>query len=456
MPRSLQLRLATALVAGLAVLSIAAAAASFHVLRHEIDRISDSALQETAQRLLPLAAMEILGRDADGSDDQRIAAVREHDELLTYVVRDATGKTLLQSHDADETAFPPKLRSGFVSTATHRIYAETGLEGTISLLVAEPLAARRHAEIKAALGVGRTVALFLPVGLAGIWLIVYTGLRPIRRFCGSISTRGQNDLRPLDKKALPAEIAPIADAVNDLMARLERALAAERNITANSAHELRTPIAAALAQTQRLIAEAPSAPLRERARNVEGALHALSQVSEKLMQLARAEDGRVLADTPQDLRPVLSLVIDDARRGANTSAGAIDLDLPDDPVLSRIDPDAFAIVVRNLIENAQKHGAPGGTMRVALSPAGAFSVTNHGPVVPGDVLARLTKQFERGASAAKGSGLGLAIVEAIAKGAGATLSLHSPAPGWADGFQAVVEGLPLVSERRASAPEKRK
>lgn len=95
-------------------------------------------------------------------------------------------------------------------------------------------------------------------------------------------------------------------------------------------------------------------------------------------------------------------------------------------------------------------------MRVALSPAGAFSVTNHGPVVPGDVLARLTKQFERGASAAKGSGLGLAIVEAIAKGAGATLSLHSPAPGWADGFQAVVEGLPLVSERRASAPEKRK
>ncbi|TAM05676.1 MAG: HAMP domain-containing histidine kinase [Paraburkholderia sp.] len=454
MPRSLQLRLATALAAGLAVLSVAAAAASFHVLRHEIDRISDSALQETAQRLLPLAAMEILGRDADGSDSQRIAAVRPHDELLTYVVRDATGKTLLQSHDADETVFPPKLRAGFVSTATHRVYAETGLEGTMSLLVAEPLKARRHAEIKAALAVGRAVALFLPVGLAGIWLIVRTGLRPVRRFCGSIATRGQNDLSPLDKQSLPVEMTPIADAVNDLMARLERALAAERNITANSAHELRTPIAAALAQTQRLIAEAPSAPLRERARNVEGALRALSQVSEKLMQLARAEDGRVLADTPQDLRPVLLLVIDDFRRAANASS--IELDLPEDPVLSRIDPDAFAIVVRNLIENALNHGAAGGPIRVVLSPGGTFSVTNHGQAVQYDVLGRLTKQFERGTSMTKGSGLGLAIVDTIAKGAGATLSLHSPAPGWPDGFQAVIDGLLLVSGRHGTASEKRR
>jgi two-component system OmpR family sensor kinase len=299
--------------------------------------------------------------------------------------------------------------------------------------------------IEAALAVARVLILFLPVGLCGIWLIVRTGLRPIQRFCGSIAARGQNDLTPLEKKELPTEVAPVADAVNDLMARLNRALAAERSFTANSAHELRTPIAAALAQTQRLMAEMPSAAMRERVQNVERALHTLSRVSERLMQLAKAENGRVLGDAPQDLRPVLELVVDDFRRVA--SAKPIQLDLPDQPVPSWIDPDAFAIVVRNLVENALKHGAPGEPVGIVLSVTGTLSVRNHGPLLPDDELERLTKPFERGATTAKGSGLGLAIVEAIVRGAGAVLTLRSPVPGWPDGLQVSIDGLSLASAR---------
>ncbi|KGC27006.1 HAMP domain protein [Burkholderia pseudomallei] len=443
MLRSLQGRLSAALVAGLVALSAAGGAAAFYVLRAEVEQMSDSALQETAQRLLPLAVMDIVGRDSDGDDGDggggRIAAVRPHDELLTYIVRDETGKLLLRSHDANARLFPKNLKAGFARTATHRVYAETVLQGTVTLLIAEPLATRRRAEVQAAFAVVRPLALFLPVGLLGIWLIVRSGLTPIRRFCGAIAARGRNDLTPLDKGGLPAEIAPVADAVTELMARLDRALAAERSFAANSAHELRTPIAAALAQTQRLIAEASAEPLRERARRVEGALHTLSRVSEQLMQLAKAEDGRVLADTPQDLRPVLALVVDDFRRGARDRA--IALELPDTAVTSRIDPDAFAIVVRNLVENALKHGAAAEPVRVALSAAGALSVTNRGPVLAAAELERLTKPFERGATAAKGSGLGLAIVDAIAKGAGASFTLRSPAPGVTDGVQARVDGL---------------
>uniref|UniRef100_UPI003F492F83 sensor histidine kinase n=1 Tax=Cupriavidus yeoncheonensis TaxID=1462994 RepID=UPI003F492F83 len=450
MLRSLQGRLAAALVAGLAVLSLAAAAGSFYVLRREVDRMSDSALQETAQRLLPLAIMEIVGRDADGDEEssRRIAAVRPHDELLTYVVRDDTGRLLLRSHDADMAIFPLDRKAGFTSTSSHRIYTEAALQGTITLMIAEPLATRRHAVMEAALAVAKVLILFLPVGLCGIWLIVHTGLRPVRRFCVSIAARGQNDLTPLEKKELPTEIAPIADAVNDLMARLDRALAAERSFTANSAHELRTPIAAALAQTQRLMAEAPSDRVRERVQNVERALHALSRVSERLMQLSKAENGRLLGDAPQDLRPVLELVVEDFRRVA--SANPIQLDLPDQPVPSWIDQDAFAIVVRNLVENAQKHGSPGQPVGISLLATGSLTVRNHGPVLPDDELERLTKPFERGATAAKGSGLGLAIVEAIVRGAGSSLELRSPVPGWPDGLQVSIDGLlfaPTIQKR---------
>jgi two-component system OmpR family sensor kinase len=71
-------------------------------------------------------------------------------------------------------------------------------------------------------------------------------------------------------------------------------------------------------------------------------------------------------------------------------------------------------------------------------------VTNRGPVLRDDELARLVKPFERGATRASGSGLGLAIVEAIVRGAGATLTLRSPAPGAHDGLQVRIDGLPMA------------
>lgn len=70
-------------------------------------------------------------------------------------------------------------------------------------------------------------------------------------------------------------------------------------------------------------------------------------------------------DAPQELRPVLELVVEDLRRVA--SGKPIQLDLPDQPAPSWIEPDAFAIVVRNLVENALKHGAPGKPVGIVLS-----------------------------------------------------------------------------------------
>jgi two-component system OmpR family sensor kinase len=79
---------------------------------------------------------------------------------------------------------------------------------------------------------------------------------------------------------LPAEIDPLAEAVNHLLERLRKALEAERSFTANSAHELRTPLAATLAQIQRLRQEAPEGPLRARAAKIEDSLRELARLSE--------------------------------------------------------------------------------------------------------------------------------------------------------------------------------
>jgi len=324
---------------------------------------------------------------------------------------------------------------GFADTPTHRLYSDAALQGTITITVAEPLARRGMVAREALLGLGLPLGLIVPISLIGIWSIVRLSMAPIRRFRASIETRGAGDLTPIAAVGLPSEIEPSAQAVNRLLERLGNTLTAERSFTANSAHELRTPVAAALAQTQRLIAEAADPPTRARAQKIEAALRRLSRLSEKLLQLARAEGGRLRAATPVDVADILRMLVNEMAANPD-GAGRIEPILPDTPVLSNIDPDAFAILVRNLIENALKHGSASEPVRVALSADGVLRVTNSGPAVPPELLARPSTPFERGRTQAEGSGLGLAIAKAIASGSGGTIELISPLHGRQDGFEA--------------------
>ncbi len=101
-----------------------------------------------------------------------------------------------------------------------------------------------------------------------------------------------------------------------------------------------------------------------------------------------------------------------------------------------MDTDALAIVLRNLIENALRHGAEGGEVVVRIDEDARLSVINQGLVVPAPES--LIKRFERGATRAEGSGLGLAIVNKILQQIDATLVLNSPASGRQDGFEATI------------------
>lgn len=434
-PKSLQWRLSLWLGLGLALLWAAAAAVTAEHLRRQMDEVFDSALEETGQRLLPLAVRDLVNRESDDGASQTVTTLRDHDEYFTYVVRDAAGRVLLRSHRADLSVFPPYAGMGFTDTPTHRIYSDSALQGSFTIAVAEPLAHRREVALQAILGLLLPLALIVPLSLIGVWGLVRLSMAPIRSFRAGIEARGGSDLTPVPFAGLPSEIRPIALAVNRLLGRLDRTLQAERSFTANSAHELRTPVAAALAQTQRLIAETADGAARERARLIETALRRLSRLSEKLMQLARAEGGQLQAAGTTDVGAILRHVA--AEMGAAAGAGGrIRLVLPGTPVMAPIDPDAFAILARNLIENALKHGAPGQPVHVALTGGGTLSVANAGPVVPPDLLSRLAEPFERGRTPAEGTGLGLAIARAIANGTGGRIELISPAAGRADGFEA--------------------
>ena len=432
--RSLRGQLALGLSAILVLLWLAAMLGSAFVVRREMDESFDAALQDTAERILPLAVVELIGSGDDGTA-QRILPLAENDEILTYVVRGADGKVLMYSHDADPTVFDHIRGEGFFTTPAHRVYSRSAVSGQYTIQVAEPLIHRNQAVLETMLAMLVPVGVLLPLSLTGVALGVNRGLRPLTELTQALRRKGADDLLALDLPGLRTELVPIQQAVNRLMARLSRALESERSFAANAAHELRTPIAATLAQTQRLVAESPQGPLHQRAMQVAAELQRLTRLAEKLMQLARAEGGAMLAAQPADLAPILQVVLADF---AHQAPGRIRALLPEEQVLSRLDPDAFAILARNLIENALVHGAAPAAITVALSATGLFSVANDCNAIPPEVLTNLTRRFERAGARSPGSGLGLAIAAGIAHGLGQDLILRSPVPPDRRGFAAAV------------------
>jgi len=441
-PQSLQARLGLWLGLALAVLWIAAASLTALIARGEMEDVFDSALQETAQRILPLAVVDVLNREEAGIS-QRLAAIRDHGEVFTYIVRDDQGRVLLQSHAADPSAYPDWDGTGFRQTATHRLYNEDAVRGTIRITVAEPLDHRATVARELQIGLALPLLILLPLALLAIVLALRLSLAPVRQFRDRLSARGARDLSPIASDDLPTEIAPLAAALNGLLSRLDAAFTAERSFAANAAHELRTPLAGAIAQAQRLQAETRDPEAKARAGEIEATLKRLTRLSERLLQLARAEGGRLRRDQPGDLRPVARLIVEDLSRSAET--GQIELTLPGSAVLSDLDPDALAILLRNLVENALRYGAAGAPVEVTLRPDGTLVVANDGPVLPPEVLARLTNRFERAGTTTDGSGLGLAIVVAVAERIGSALLLQSPRSGREAGFEASIR-LPVDTD----------
>lgn len=382
-PRSLQGRLGLWLGLALTALWVAAASVTALIARGEIEQVFDAALQETAQRILPLAVVDILNREEAGIS-QRLAAIREHDEYFTYIVRDDQGRVLLQSHAADPADFPAWDGTGFRSTATHRLYNDEAVQGTIRITVAEPLAHRAIVAWDIQMGLGLPLLVVLPVALIAIVMAVRASLAPLRKFRDRLAARGASDLSPVASTDLPSEITPLAETMNSLLARLDAAFESERSFAANAAHELRTPLAGAIAQAQRLQAETRDADARARAGEIEANLKRLTRLAERLLQLARAEGGRLRRGFAADVRPVARLIVDELARVGGP--GRMRLTLPETAVLTDLDPDAFAILLRNLIENALRHGRADCPVDVVLSADGTLIVANEGPVVPVDDL----------------------------------------------------------------------
>ena len=391
---------------------------------------------------LPLPARELLR--ADDTDPVYFQVLGTRGELLAGE-RDLP----LPPDDERDAGVDVRVRNGEIRGVDVKVaytWVPVPLPGARPVLVqvAETMEKRSLLATEIVKGVMLPQFAMLPVAVLLVWLALVQAIRPLNRLEERIRARKPEDLSPIDGGAVPLEVAPLVDSVNDLLTRMKASIATQKRFLADAAHQLKTPLAglrvqAEMAQRESASAEDLKQSLRQIGRASIRATHTVNQ----LLALARADSGdavvpRGQCDLPEltmevmrDLVPrAIERHIDIGYEGLQP--GALGVQLVGNPTLLKE-------LIRNLLDNALNYtpsstDSPGVvTVRILADTFGkilVLQVEDSGPGVPERERERIFEPFHRLlGSGVDGSGLGLPIVREIARQHFGSVSVEDTRPG---------------------------
>ncbi len=219
---------------------------------------------------------------------------------------------------------------------------------------------------------------------------------------------------------------------------------------ATVSHELRTPLNAILGWTQ-LLAQNPqlASEARHGLETIERNARNQAQLIEDLLDVSRIISGQLrLSAQPTEVPPLIKTTLEAVQPAAQ--ARGVNLVHHVDPDLPRVlvDPMRLQQIIWNLLHNAIKFTAHGGTVTVTVSAAERQLTISVGDTGAGIDPAFLPYVFERfrqaDASSTRrhgGLGLGLSIVRHLVEAHGGSVTADSPGPGHGSTFRVVLPAL---------------
>lgn len=389
-PWSIRRRLTKAVLGQVILAWLATILLALVFLNHETNEMLDEELEALAETV-------VLSLDASiGKVIPRMISIDP-----------GNGERILRILPADQPApdspWPRLQEDGFHDGEGWRILRVTAEHAVIEL--AHNRAWRREEMFEAG---SAFLVLILP--LAGLLLVLVgrqlrKGLQPMDALTQSLSARAPADLEPIKEEGLPEELRALVTEMNQYLSRISALRKSERNFIANASHELRTPLAAIRAGLEFSSDPEAQAALPR--------IDALTRRVERLLQLSRSEAGLGLGTGPADLVQILRLLQRDLKPMGGDPFHFDDGDY--ESYLLALDPDALAIVLRNLIENAQEHGT--GPVWVRLRSHGVV-ISN--PASSGEFW---HSPFAKGPKST-GMGLGLSIVTQLCAALGAEIEVR--------------------------------
>lgn len=314
-----------------------------------------------------------------------------------------------------------------------RPIAERGISGTVSIVVAQTVRER------GALAGDIAAKAAILIGVAAIAIIVLAlvavryALSPLTRVERALLSRDPNDLSPFVIET-PRELETIVEAINRFTRRLDRRITSVQAFVADAAHQLRTPITAIRAQAQLASGESDPEKLHRINKRIFDRSVAVSRLADQLLSQAMITHRSDAAEREEvDLRRVAMEAVEETRRFDTNGSENISLDLPEDPVIVTGDRFSLREAVKNLITNAQEHGAPPISVRVSETADKAhISVADGGPGIPAPLRGSIGNRFSNdGSRKSHGAGLGLAIASEVAGFHGGALRCTDQKGGFA-------------------------
>lgn len=226
------------------------------------------------------------------------------------------------------------------------------------------------------------------------------------------------------------EIAMVAKSFNHAADRVERLIKSQKTLLANASHELRSPLARLRMATE-MFEASPSDSLR---REIICNLAELDELVDEILLKSRLDsDQKLELDQLVDLLPL-----------AAEEAAAVDAEIDGDSLTVPGNERMLRRLIRNLVQNAARHGKPPVTVHVNAQDGHArIVVCDQGDGIKPEEASRVFEPFYRPegrSESAGGWGLGLALVAEIARlhggrawyspldGGGACFTVEIPLP----------------------------
>jgi signal transduction histidine kinase len=401
---------------------------------HQVDQELRSRVSKVSADATKLVESEQSG-DTSGGVDHDAAGLDAGSQNAVLVYR---GKVLISTHGDVGNSVPAPSGDGYrtisVGGQEWRSLVVSIGGGRIQLLQSLAPVQQRLTDTEQIVTI--VAALATLVTAIAVWLATGVALDPLRRLrAGAASIRADRAHdRRLPLTAGPHEIAELTITLNGMLDELDASMQSTRRFTADAGHELRNPLSS-LGIDLETLRRNPDLPTDQRTATLDAMTneHArLVRVLDGLQELARGDAHALPETTTIDVAVLVEQCVSRSRRLHPGAEVALIISSAARSATITGWPDGLSSAVANLLDNAARHGRPGGAIAVTMdesAKAVTITVDDDGAGISPDARDAMLGRFTRGDTSATGSGLGLAIAQQQVALHSGTLSLETSPDG---------------------------